>query len=112
MELSASVVGLGYDPHATISSFQYRRISKMTYQPKIVGKMVDFETLTLCISLDLLLKFKSNVYLFLQRLSYKVMSIPGENSIPNHHPFSNPIYYSHLVAVGLTSHKIHVSKLT
>ena len=28
----------------------YRRISKMTYQPKTVGKMAGFETLTFCIS--------------------------------------------------------------
>ena len=52
-----------------------RRISKMTYQPKRVGKIADFETLTLCIYLS---KFKSNVYLFLQGLSYKVLSEPGK----------------------------------
>ena len=31
---------------------EYRRISQMTYHPKIVGKMADFETLILCISLN------------------------------------------------------------
>ena len=31
---------------------KYRRISRMTYQPKCVGKITHFETLTLCISLN------------------------------------------------------------
>ena len=30
----------------------YKRISQTTYQPKSVGEMADFETLTLCISLN------------------------------------------------------------
>ena len=32
--------------------FVYRWISQMTYKPKSVGKMADFETLTFCISLN------------------------------------------------------------
>ena len=39
----------------------------MTYQPKSVGKMEDFETFILCIS-----------SVFLQRLSYKVFSVPDK----------------------------------
>ena len=38
----------------------YRRISQMTFQPKSVGKMWDFETLTPLY----LPKFKSNAYLY------------------------------------------------
>ena len=38
--------------------------------------MVDFQTLSLCIYL---LKFKSNVYLFLEGRSYRVLSVPGED---------------------------------
>ena len=45
----------------------------MTYQPKSVDKMTEFEILTVCIP-----KFKSNVYLFLQGLSYRVLSTPGK----------------------------------
>ena len=47
----------------------------MTYQPKsvYVGKMVDFETY--------LSKFKSNGYLFLKGLSYRVLSVFGKIKI-------------------------------
>ena len=46
----------------------------MTYQPKSEDKMADFEAFPLCIS-----KSKSNVYLFLQGLSCRVLSVPGRN---------------------------------
>ena len=53
----------------------YRRISQITYQPKIVGKMADFETLTFYISR----KFNSNGFLILQGLkSYRVLSVFGK----------------------------------
>ena len=39
-----------------------------------VGKMADFETWTPLY----LIKFKSNVYLVLQGLSYMVLSVPGK----------------------------------
>ena len=54
----------------------------MSCHPKSVDKMADIETLTLCVS-----KFKSNVYLFLQGLSYRVLCVPDKNSIPNRRPF-------------------------
>ena len=41
------------------------------YQPKSVGKMAGFDTLTLCISLHSC----QNVYPFLQGLSYRVLSV-------------------------------------
>ena len=53
----------------------------MTYQPKSTGKMADFETLYFPV-------FKSNVYLFLQGLSYKVLLVKN---------------LTHLVAMGFTS---------
>ena len=62
----------------------YGQISQMTYQPRSIGIMADFE-----LSPSVLFKFKSNVYLFLQGLSYRVSSVPTvKNWIPNRHPFS------------------------
>ena len=50
------------------------RISQMTYQPKSVGKMADFEILTIYISRN---SSQMYVYLFLPGRSYKVLSAHG-----------------------------------
>ena len=63
----------------------YGRILQMAYQPKRVDKIADFETLTRLY----LPKFKSNVYLVLQGLTYGYYLYRVKNSIPNGHPFSN-----------------------
>ena len=55
----------------------------MTYQLKSVGKMADFQTLKLYLP-----KFKSNVYLFLQGPSYRVLSVPGKKFDSNRTRFS------------------------
>ena len=44
----------------------------MTYQPKSVGKMAEFETFDPLY----LPKFKSYMYIFLQGLTYRVLSVP------------------------------------
>ena len=69
----------------------------MTYQPK--SKMMDFETLVLGIFLR-----SSQICTYF----YKVLSVPGKNSIPNRDPFWNWFYYPYLTAMGLTSREIHV----
>ena len=61
----------------------YREISHMTYQPKSVGKMEDFETSILFLSL-----IQVKCVLILARSQLQGLSVPGKNFIPNHHPFS------------------------
>ena len=60
----------------------YRQISQMMYQPKSVGKVEDFETFTLFISLN-----SSQQYTYFCRglANYRVMSAPGKisNSQPS-----------------------------
>ena len=77
---------------------------QITYQPKSVGKMADFETLALCISLissQICIYFWKDLvtgyYLYL-------VTIP----IPNCYQFLNWSYFLHLVAMGLMSHEIRV----
>ena len=54
----------------------YRQISQIMYQPKIlILKLSPFVS--------------SQMYLFMQGLSYRPLSIPGKNSIPKRPPFSN-----------------------
>ena len=64
-----------------------RLISQMTYEPKSVGEMADFETLTLCIFLN-----------SSQMCTYYL----EKNTFPYLHPFPNWFYYPYLVAMGLT----------
>ena len=82
----------------------YRRISPMTYQPKSVGKMTDFETLTLCISLN----SRQICTIFLQRPSYRVLSVPGKKFDSQPSSVFKLIFYPHLVVIGLTSCAIRV----
>ena len=51
-----------------------RCILQMMYQPKSIGRMADSEKLTLCISLNSSL----NMYLFMLRLSYRVLYLYGK----------------------------------
>ena len=74
----------------------------MTYQPKSVGKMADFETLILRISLN-----ASQMYTyFCKHIVTGYCLYLVKISIPNHHPFSNRIYCPHLLAMGLMSREI------
>ena len=65
----------------SVAESQYTRISQMTYQPKSEGKRADSKLHPLYI-----VNFKSNVYLFLQGLSYSLYLI--KKSISCRHPFS------------------------
>ena len=63
----------------------YRPILQMTYQPESVGKMADFETLVLSISLN-----SSQMCTCLCKVlvaEYCLYLV--KNSIPNRHPFSS-----------------------
>ena len=62
-----------------------RQISQMTYKPKNVLTMADFETLTLSISLNL---NKICIY-FYNNLVAGYFLYLIENSIPSRRPFSN-----------------------
>ena len=55
----------------------------MTYQPKGIDKMADFETLILSVSLN---SSQMGTY-FCKDLV--ILSVPGKNSIPNRHSYSN-----------------------
>ena len=48
-------------------------------------------------------KFKSNVYLFLQELGYRLLFSLGKNLIPNRHPFQIDF---DLAPMGLTSREL------
>ena len=76
----------------------------MMYYPKSEEKMVDFETLTLCISLD-----TCRSVLIFARLSYSVLSVPGKKLCSE--PSSFLKFYlvtPHIVAMDLTSREIRV----
>ena len=75
----------------------------MTYQLTSVGKMADFETLTISLA-----KFKSNTCLFLYSLSYRVLFSPGKKfgSQPSS-VFKWSLLPTHC-SVSLTSHEIRV----
>ena len=75
----------------------------MTYQPKSVGKMADFETLTLCISLNssqmgsCFSKDLGTVYRpYLVKIRLQPSSV------------FKMIYYPQAVAMGITSREIRV----
>ena len=88
----------------TLKITNYRRISQVTYQPKSVGKMADFETLSLCISLN---SSKVCTYFFKDLVTgYCLCRL--KNSIASRHPFSNRFCYPRLATMGLTLREICV----
>ena len=74
----------------------YRRVSKLTCQPKNVGKMEDFEALTLCISLN---QSEMCAYFCKDLVTGHCLYLVN-NSIPNRHPFSDRFCYSCPVAMA------------
>ena len=85
-----------------------RQVSQMTYQPKSVDKMADFETLTLRISLN---SSQMCTYFCKDLVTGYGLHLV-KNSIPNCHPFSNWLYCPPLVAMRLTSREIRVYRRT
>ena len=66
--------------------------------------MADFETLTLCTPP----KFKSNVYLFLQGLSYSLLSVSCKKFDSQPSSLFELISLPTLFAMGLTSREIRL----
>ena len=75
----------------------------MTYQPKSVDKMANLDTF--CISLN---SGQIRTYFYNDLVTGYFVCTLQKNSLLNCHPFSNWLYYPHLVAMRLTSHEIRV----